>query len=72
MKVIYSNQVLNETIVNGSRVFIENGEVKTALNENIKNTGRMSIEDAQKLTIDKIKKIYALSNENAWRKSGEH
>lgn len=55
------NQVLNETIINGSRVFIENGEVKTELNEDIKNTGRMSIEDAQKLTIDKIKKIYALS-----------
>lgn len=51
---------INETIINGSRVYIENGEVKTELNENIKRTGFMSVDDAMKLTIEKIKKIYAL------------
>ncbi len=51
---------INETIINGSRVYIENGEVKTELNENIKQTGFMSVDDAMKLTIEKIKKIYAL------------
>lgn len=60
MKRNDKHDVLNETVINGSRNFIENGEVKTVLNENITKTGRMSIEDAQKLTIDKIKKILAL------------
>lgn len=53
---------INETIINGSRVYIENGEVKTELNENIKRTGFMSVDDAMKLTIEKIKKIYALKD----------
>lgn len=61
MKRKNKHNVLNETVINGSRNFIENGKVKTVLNEDIVKTGRMSIEDAQKLTIDKIKKIYALS-----------
>lgn len=64
---------LDETIVNGSRVFIENGEVKTELNEEIQqNNGDMSIEDLRKILKAEITMIYALSNENAWRKSGEH
>lgn len=53
------NKVLNETIVNGSRVFIENGEVKTELNEEIQqNNGDMSIEDLRKILKAEITMIY--------------
>lgn len=34
-------QTLNETIINGSRVYIENGEVKTELSESIQKSGYM-------------------------------
>lgn len=32
---------LNETIINGSRVYVENREVKTVLSEEIQKTGYM-------------------------------
>ena len=38
MKRNDKHDVLNETVINGSRNFIENGEVKTVLNENITKT----------------------------------
>ena len=43
----YKNQdaVYEEMDVNGSKVFVENGEVKTILNENIQRTGYMTIYD---------------------------
>ena len=54
---------LNETInINGSKIFVENGKVKTVLNENINNSEYMSIEEARQLTLEKIKKIYQLNN----------
>ena len=54
---------LNETInINGSKIFVENGKVKTVLNENINNGEYMSIEEARQLTLEKIKKIYQLNN----------
>lgn len=55
--------MLNEVVdINGSKVFIENGEVKTSLNENIRQGQYMDIEEAKRLTLEKIKKIYMLNN----------
>ena len=47
--MLNSKEILNETIINGSRVFIENGEVKTVLNEVIQKTGYMSVGELSQL-----------------------
>ena len=63
MKENKKKTMLNEVInINGSKVFVENGEVKTILSEEIQKSGYMSVEDAKKLTLEKIKKIYQLNN----------
>ena len=46
----------------GSKVFIENGEVKTILSEGIQQSGYMSVEEAKQLTIAEITKIYQLKD----------
>lgn len=51
---------LNETIINGSRVYVENGEVKTVLSEEIQKTGYMSVEEARNILHEIIKKEYQL------------
>ena len=57
-----TRQALNEVVeINGSKVFIENGEVKTVLSEAILQNGYMSVEEAKRLTLEKIKKIYELN-----------
>lgn len=56
-----TKETLNETIINGSRVYIENGEVKTELSESIQKSGYMTVEDARNLTIETIKKIYEMN-----------
>lgn len=38
--------------VNGSKVFVEKGEVKTVLNEDNRKTGFMSVEDGKRITLD--------------------
>ena len=55
-----SDEILNETIINGSRVFVENGEVKTILSESILKSGYMSVEESRRITLAAIEKIYAL------------
>ena len=55
---------LNEAVdINGSKVFVENGQVKTVLSEAIQQNGYMTVEDAKRLTIEKIKKIYQQNND---------
>ena len=52
---------LNEVIdINGSKVFVEDGEVKTILSEEIQQSGYMSVEEARKITHEIIKKEYQL------------
>ena len=55
-------QTINEVVdINGSKVFVENGEVKTIFNEDIQRTGYMSVEEARSLShayIDKLCEIY--------------
>ena len=54
--------LLNEVVdINGSKVFIENGEVKTVLSEEIQKTGWMSVEDARILIISALRKIYEIN-----------
>lgn len=43
--------------INGNKVFIENGEIKTILNENIQKTGFMSVEEGKKITLEAVKMI---------------
>lgn len=56
-----NDEILNESVINGSRVFVEDGEVKTILSESIQKSGYMSVEDLSQLLdahIDKLEKIY--------------
>lgn len=60
MKRNNKKAILNEVVdINGSKVFVENGEVKTILNEDIKKSGYMSVEDAFNLIKEEVKMIYA-------------
>lgn len=53
--------LLNEVVdINGSKVFVENGEVKTILSEEIQRTGWMTVEEAKAITLAIIKKEYML------------
>ena len=60
-KNMAKKQSLNEVNVNGSRVYVENGKVKTQLSEAIQNSGYMSVEDSRKITLEAVKKIYELN-----------
>ena len=54
-------QTINEVVdINGSKVFVENGEVKTILSEEIQRTGYMSVEEARKIGHEIIRKEYQL------------
>lgn len=54
--------LLNEEVdINGCKVFIEDGEVKTVLNEEIQRNGWMTVEEAQALTENKIRKLYEMN-----------
>ena len=51
----------NEFVVNGSKVLVENGEVKTILNEEIQKTGYMTVEEFSQILdayINCLEKIY--------------
>lgn len=54
---------LNEVIdINGSKVFVENGEVKTVLSEAIQKSGYMSVEESRRITLEAVKKIYEIND----------
>ena len=54
-------KVLNEVVdINGSKVYIEDGEVKTQLNEAIQSSGYMTVEEAEQITLAIIEKEYSL------------
>ena len=55
-------KTINEVVdINGSKVFVENGEVKTILSEEIRRTGWMTVEDAIALTMNKIRMLYEIN-----------
>ena len=45
--------------VNGTKIFIENGEVRTVLSEQIQKNGYMDVEESRKITLETVKMIYA-------------
>jgi len=47
---------LNETIINGSRIYVENGEVEIVFGEEIQRTWYMFVEEARRITHEVIKK----------------
>ena len=52
-------QTLNEIIdINGSKVFVENGEVKTVLSEAIQQSGYMDVEDFREIIKTEVSMIY--------------
>ncbi len=54
---------INEVVdINGSKVFIEDGEVKIQLNEDIERTGYMSVDEMFDLIDEEIKAIYAMND----------
>lgn len=53
--------IINETYINGSRVYVEDGEVKTSLSQEILTSGYMTVEEGQQITIEAVKKMYELN-----------
>ena len=47
----------NETIIDGCKVLVENGEVKTVLSDEIQESGYIPLEAAKQLSIATIKKV---------------
>ena len=59
---INNRKRLNEVVdINGSKVFVENGEVKTILSEAIQQSGYMSVEESRRITLEAVKKIYEIN-----------
>ena len=54
-----NKETLNITDINGSKVFIENGEVKTVLSKEIQESGYIPLDEAKRLSIARIKMIIA-------------
>lgn len=57
-----NRQALNEVVdINGSKVFVENGEVKTVLSEAIQQSGYMNVEEARSVLhafVNKLEETY--------------
>lgn len=52
-------KTINEVVdINGSKVFVEDGEVKTVLSEEIQRTGWMTVEESREITLEAVKWIY--------------
>lgn len=49
---------IKEVNINGSRVYVENGEVKTVLSGEIQRTGYMSVEECYQLIDSAIRMVY--------------
>ncbi len=57
------NKKASETVyINGSRVFVDNGEVKTIFNEEIQRTGYMSVDEMYSLVDANVRKIYEMND----------
>lgn len=53
--------LLNEVVdINGSKVFIEDGEVKTVLSEEIQKRGWVTVEELRSILHAEIEMIYKL------------
>lgn len=52
---------IKEVNINGSRVFVEKGQVKTVLSEEIQKAGYMSVEECYQLIDSAIRMVYELN-----------
>ncbi len=59
-----NKNIPDKTTVNGSRIYIDNGEVKTILGEEIQQSGYMSVDELYNLVDAEIRMIYGLNNGN--------
>lgn len=57
--IMKENHIMSKDCIdiNGCKIFVENGEIKTILNEEIQKTGYMSVEDGKKITLEAVKLI---------------
>ena len=56
-------KTLNEIAdINGSKIIVENGDVKTLLSEEIQSSGYMSVDEMFDLIDNEIKAIYSMNN----------
>ena len=55
------NREIKELNINGSRVYVQNGEVKTVLSDEIQRTGYMSVEECYQLIHSAIRMVYELN-----------
>ena len=54
---------IKEVNINGSRVYVENGEVKTVFNDKIQRTGYMLVDECYQLIHAAIKMVYELNED---------
>ncbi len=52
--------ILDETTIDGCKVFIEDGEVKTLLSKEIQKNGYIPLETAKQVSIARIRKVIAM------------
>lgn len=55
---VKQNAINEITTINGSKVLIENGEIKTILSKEIQQTGYMTVEEMFQLIDAEIKALY--------------
>lgn len=58
---VKQNAVNEIATINGSKVLIENGEIKTILSKEIQQTGYMTVEEMSQLIDAEIKALYKMS-----------
>ena len=54
---------IKEVNINSTRIFVDNGEVKTVFSQEIQRTGYMSVEECYQLIDSAIKMVYELNDE---------
>ncbi len=54
---------IKEVNINGSQVYVENGEVKTVFNDKIQRTGYMLVDECYQLIHAAIKMVYELNED---------
>ena len=52
--------ILDETVIAGNRIFVENDEVKMVLSEELQNGGDIDLEDFRAILHNLVDKTYAL------------
>lgn len=52
---------MNEVVdINGSKVYVDNGQVKVELSERIRTDGYMTVEEAREITHEIVRQEYSI------------